>query len=202
MKTGDIMWVARPKWRSTYASAEQQGDDLFVLDTLVERKNCDDLLQSIHQNRYMTQKYYMRRSGVRRLMYLVEGDPDVMGDGSVRACCPPAFLHGPAPALLLCVLAHSAAVQAEQHRALGFADLRPEVHLPHSGQLTHRCVWVGEQGRQAVKSASLATEVIDGFTVLRTRDVLATFRLYARITRALQARPRAHSCVLERAAPP
>ncbi|KAK9812501.1 hypothetical protein WJX73_004560 [Symbiochloris irregularis] len=127
LKTGDIMWVARPKWRGGYTSPEQEGHDVFVLDTLVERKSCDDLLQSIHQNRYMTQKYYMRRSGVRRLMYLIEGDPDVMADGT---------------------------------------------------------------GRQAVKSAGLATEIIDGFTVLRTRDVLSTFRLYAKITKALQEKYR------------
>ena len=49
------------------------------------------------------------------------------------------------------------------------------------------------KGRQSVKSAAIATEVTDGFTVLRTKDTRATCRLYARITIALQVGPRSCS---------
>lgn len=38
------------------------------------------------------------------------------------------------------------------------------------------------------RSVGFATEVIDGFQVLRTDSAGATFRLYARITQCLQAR--------------
>eukprot|EP01026_Neomeris_dumetosa_P031179 TRINITY_DN24750_c0_g1_i7.p1 TRINITY_DN24750_c0_g1~~TRINITY_DN24750_c0_g1_i7.p1 ORF type:complete len:664 (+),score=106.22 TRINITY_DN24750_c0_g1_i7:82-2073(+) len=41
-------------------------------------------------------------------------------------------------------------------------------------------------GSLAVKTASVSTEVLDGFTVLRTSDIASTFRTYANLTVAIQ----------------
>ena len=56
----------------------------YVLDYILERKRVDDLLGSIKSNRYETQKYGMRRCGLRHLMYLVEGDPDHLAPDSCK----------------------------------------------------------------------------------------------------------------------
>ena len=52
----------------------------YVLDYIMERKRVDDLHQSIKDRRYDKQKYNMQKCGLRNLMYLVEGDPDTLGD--------------------------------------------------------------------------------------------------------------------------
>ena len=49
----------------------------YVLDYVVERKRCDDLVSSVRDQRYAAQKYRMRQSMLRNLFYLVEGDPDI-----------------------------------------------------------------------------------------------------------------------------
>ena len=48
----------------------------YVMDYILERKQVDDLHQSIKDRRYDRQKYDMQRCGLRHLMYLVEGDPN------------------------------------------------------------------------------------------------------------------------------
>lgn len=50
----------------------------YVLDYLIERKSTHDLAQSIKGGRYEQQKYWMRRTGLRHLYYLLEGNPDAM----------------------------------------------------------------------------------------------------------------------------
>lgn len=57
----------------------------YVLDYIMERKRVDDLHQSIKDRRYDKQKYNMQRCGLRHLVYLVEGDPDALGDEVGRA---------------------------------------------------------------------------------------------------------------------
>ena len=49
----------------------------YVLDYVVERKRCDDLVSSVRDQRYAAQKYRMRQSRLRNLFYLLEGDPDI-----------------------------------------------------------------------------------------------------------------------------
>lgn len=69
MEKGDALWVARPRIAGS-------GPD-YVLDFILERKGVDDLLGSIAGgNRYVEQKFFLSRSGVRYPLYLVEGDPD------------------------------------------------------------------------------------------------------------------------------
>ncbi|KAE8686654.1 Crossover junction endonuclease MUS81 [Hibiscus syriacus] len=63
---GDGIWIARHK----YLSNE------YVLDFIVERKNVNDLRSSIRDNRYRDQKLKLLRSGLKKLIYLVEGDPN------------------------------------------------------------------------------------------------------------------------------
>ncbi|OMO75886.1 hypothetical protein COLO4_25841 [Corchorus olitorius] len=63
---GDGIWIARHKHLHTE----------HVLDFIVERKNVDDLRHSIRDNRYKDQKLRLLRSGLKKLIYLVEGDPN------------------------------------------------------------------------------------------------------------------------------
>ncbi|XVE99858.1 hypothetical protein REPUB_Repub03eG0237700 [Reevesia pubescens] len=63
---GDGIWIARHK----HLSSE------YVLDFIVERKKVEDLRSSIRDNRYRDQKLRLLRSGLKKLIYLVEGDPN------------------------------------------------------------------------------------------------------------------------------
>ena len=56
----------------------------YVLDYLLERKSVEDLYGSIKTVRYESQKYGMRRCGLRHLMYLVEGDPNNLQDSGTQ----------------------------------------------------------------------------------------------------------------------
>eukprot|EP00884_Botryococcus_braunii_P016429 jgi/Botrbrau1/346/Bobra.110_2s0005.1 len=64
---GDVIWIARSK---------NDPSQEYVLDYVIERKSVEDLATSIQQKRYDRQKYVMHRSGLRRPIYLSEGDPD------------------------------------------------------------------------------------------------------------------------------
>ncbi|XP_073264053.1 crossover junction endonuclease MUS81 isoform X3 [Populus alba] len=66
LPVGDGIWIARHK----YLLSE------YVLDFIVERKKVDDLRSSIRDNRYRDQKLRLLRCGLKKLMYLVEGDPN------------------------------------------------------------------------------------------------------------------------------
>ena len=59
----------------------------YVLDYLLERKSVEDLMGSIKNQRFDTQKYGMRRCGLRHLLYLVEGDPNNLQDSCTPCCC-------------------------------------------------------------------------------------------------------------------
>ncbi|KAH7862825.1 hypothetical protein Vadar_010029 [Vaccinium darrowii] len=66
LPVGDGIWIARDK----------QLHVEYVLDFIVERKNVDDLRDSIRDNRYRDQKLRLLRCGLKKLIYLVEGDPN------------------------------------------------------------------------------------------------------------------------------
>ena len=70
--TGDALWVARSK---------TSPGEVWALDFVVERKGVHDLVGSIKQGRYEKQKYVLRRCGLRRVMYLVEGLPEIEVQG-------------------------------------------------------------------------------------------------------------------------
>ncbi|KAI3846442.1 hypothetical protein MKX03_001892, partial [Papaver bracteatum] len=63
---GDAIWIARDK----HLKYE------FVLDCIVERKEVDDFCMSIRDSRYKDQKLRLLRCGFKKLIYLVEGDPN------------------------------------------------------------------------------------------------------------------------------
>ncbi|XP_073360887.1 crossover junction endonuclease MUS81 [Aegilops tauschii subsp. strangulata] len=71
LPVGDALWIARHK----------ELDTDYVLDFIVERKNVEDLLGSIKDNRYKDQKLRLKKCGLRKLIYLVEGDVNTV-DGS------------------------------------------------------------------------------------------------------------------------
>ncbi|KAJ7533191.1 hypothetical protein O6H91_13G036900 [Diphasiastrum complanatum] len=109
---GDATWIARDKFHETE----------YVLDFIVERKAVDDLWTSIKDTRYKQQKLRLMRCGLKRLIYLVEGDPN------------------------LCEAAES------------------------------------------IKTATLTTEILEGFDVQRTRDVYETISRYGDLTNAISKR--------------
>ena len=56
----------------------------YVLDYVLERKRVDDMAGSIKSRRYDRQKFNMNMCGLRHLVYLVEGNPDTLGNESGR----------------------------------------------------------------------------------------------------------------------
>ncbi|KAJ4876367.1 Crossover junction endonuclease MUS81 [Raphanus sativus] len=78
LPVGDCIWIARHK----RLGAE------YVLDFIVERKNIDDLRSSIRDNRYRDQKLRLQRSGLKKLIYVVEGDPNQSDAAeSIKTAC-------------------------------------------------------------------------------------------------------------------
>lgn len=78
LPVGDGIWIARHK----HLGSE------YVLDFIVERKNVDDLRSSIRDNRYREQKVRILRTGLKRLIYLVEGDPNACESAeSIKTAC-------------------------------------------------------------------------------------------------------------------
>ncbi|KAD4584014.1 hypothetical protein E3N88_21615 [Mikania micrantha] len=78
LPVGDGIWVACHK----HLGSE------YVLDFIVERKNVDDLRSSIRDNRYREQKVRILRSGFKRFIYLVEGDPNACESAeSIKTAC-------------------------------------------------------------------------------------------------------------------
>ena len=65
---GDALWIARHR---RFPAQE------YCLDLIVERKRIDDLESSIKDNRYKKQKFFLKRCGLLRPCYLLEGDPAV-----------------------------------------------------------------------------------------------------------------------------
>ncbi|XP_073114010.1 crossover junction endonuclease MUS81 isoform X2 [Elaeis guineensis] len=78
LPVGDGIWIVR----------HRQSNNEYVLDFVVERKKVDDLCSSIKDNRYRDQKLRLQRCGLRKLIYLVEGDPNSLeASESIKTAC-------------------------------------------------------------------------------------------------------------------
>ncbi|VAH76139.1 unnamed protein product [Triticum turgidum subsp. durum] len=78
LPVGDGIWIARHRRSHTE----------YVLDFVVERKSVTDLVSSIRDSRYKDQKLRLKKCGLRKLIYLVEGDPNPLGASeSIKTAC-------------------------------------------------------------------------------------------------------------------
>lgn len=71
LELGDAIWVAKcydPHFLSRYG---EEGDEV-MLDWILERKRLDDLIGSIKDGRFHEQKFRLRRSGMKNVVYLIE----------------------------------------------------------------------------------------------------------------------------------
>lgn len=71
LELGDAMWVAKCRDPSFLARHGEDSDEV-MLDWIVERKRLDDLIGSIKDGRFHEQKFRLRRSGIKNVIYLVE----------------------------------------------------------------------------------------------------------------------------------
>ncbi|GFF75886.1 crossover junction endonuclease mus81 [Aspergillus lentulus] len=71
LELGDAMWVARCN-DHTFLSQYGEECNEVMLDWIVERKRMDDLLGSIKDGRFHEQKFRLRRSGIKNVIYLIE----------------------------------------------------------------------------------------------------------------------------------
>ena len=71
LELGDILWVAKMKDPGLLARLGAEGDEV-VLDWIVERKRLDDLIASIKDGRFHDQKFRLRKSGLKNVIYLIE----------------------------------------------------------------------------------------------------------------------------------
>jgi crossover junction endonuclease MUS81 len=65
------MWVAKFHDPRFLAQHGEEGDEV-MLDYIVERKRLDDLIGSIKDGRFHEQKFRLRRSGMKNVVYLIE----------------------------------------------------------------------------------------------------------------------------------
>lgn len=75
LELGDATWVAKcddPSLLARLAGDEEAGSDEVMLDWIVERKRLDDLIGSIKDGRFHEQKFRLRRSGMKNVIYLIE----------------------------------------------------------------------------------------------------------------------------------
>ncbi|KAG9305645.1 hypothetical protein G9A89_022567 [Geosiphon pyriformis] len=68
LELGDVIWVAR---RYSSGSSGKQPEEI-VLDFVMERKRMDDLIMSIKDGRFKEQKFRLKKSGTKQIIYLVE----------------------------------------------------------------------------------------------------------------------------------
>ncbi|EEP82393.1 conserved hypothetical protein [Uncinocarpus reesii 1704] len=71
LELGDALWVAKFKDPDLLAQYGEEGDEI-MLDWIVERKRLDDLVGSIKDGRFHEQKFRLRRSGIKNVIYLIE----------------------------------------------------------------------------------------------------------------------------------
>ncbi|KAI1121622.1 hypothetical protein F5Y10DRAFT_97396 [Nemania abortiva] len=71
LELGDALWVAKCHDPNFLARTGSEGDEV-VLDWIVERKRLDDLIGSIRDGRFHEQKFRLKRSGVKNVVYIVE----------------------------------------------------------------------------------------------------------------------------------
>ncbi|OBT46111.1 hypothetical protein VE00_02806 [Pseudogymnoascus sp. WSF 3629] len=68
---GDALWVAKCKDPHYLQRHGLEGDEI-MLDWIVERKRLDDLVGSIKDGRFHEQKFRLRKSGVKNVIYIIE----------------------------------------------------------------------------------------------------------------------------------
>lgn len=71
LELGDAMWVAKCRDPAFLTRHGEEGDEV-MLDWIIERKRLDDLIGSIKDGRFHEQKFRLRRSGIKNVIYLVE----------------------------------------------------------------------------------------------------------------------------------
>lgn len=71
LEVGDAQWIAKCYDATLLPRHGMEGDEI-VLDWIVERKRMDDLIGSIKDGRYSEQKFRLKRSGVRKVIYVIE----------------------------------------------------------------------------------------------------------------------------------
>ena len=78
---GDFLWVLQVTGMP-YIYIDKRGESVrYVLDYIIERKLTTDLISSIADGRYQEQKNRLLMSGLRNVMYLIEGmECDKIGD--------------------------------------------------------------------------------------------------------------------------
>ena len=71
LELGDFFWVAKCKDPGMLVQYGEEGDEV-ALDWIAERKRLDDLVGSIKDGRFHEQKFRLRRSGVKNVVYIIE----------------------------------------------------------------------------------------------------------------------------------
>lgn len=71
LEIGDVQWIAKCHDPTLLSRHGVEGDEI-VLDWIVERKRLDDLIGSIKDGRFHEQKFRLNKSGVRKVVYLIE----------------------------------------------------------------------------------------------------------------------------------
>ncbi|KAG6041862.1 Crossover junction endonuclease mus81 [Claviceps citrina] len=79
LEVGDAQWIAKCHDSTLLQRSGAEGDEV-VLDWIVERKRLDDLIGSIKDGRFHEQKFRLKRSGIRNVIYIIEDisiDPQI-----------------------------------------------------------------------------------------------------------------------------
>jgi crossover junction endonuclease MUS81 len=71
LELGDALWVAKCNDPKMLTQKGAEGDEI-VLDWIVERKRLDDLVGSIKDGRFQEQKFRLRKSGIKNVVYIIE----------------------------------------------------------------------------------------------------------------------------------
>ncbi|POR31279.1 Crossover junction endonuclease MUS81 [Tolypocladium paradoxum] len=71
LEVGDAQWIAKLHDPNLLSRHGAEGDEI-VLDWIVERKRLDDLIGSIKDGRFHEQKFRLNRSGVKKVIYIIE----------------------------------------------------------------------------------------------------------------------------------
>ncbi|CAF9923474.1 MAG: Crossover junction endonuclease mus81 [Alectoria fallacina] len=71
LELGDFFWVAKCHDPDLLSHYGEEGSEI-CLDWIVERKRLDDLVGSITDGRFQEQKFRLRKSGVKNVIYLIE----------------------------------------------------------------------------------------------------------------------------------
>ncbi|KAH7137317.1 ERCC4 domain-containing protein [Dactylonectria estremocensis] len=71
MELGDAQWIAKCHDSTLLSRHGAEGDEV-VLDWIVERKRLDDLIGSIKDGRFHEQKFRLKKSGTKKVIYIIE----------------------------------------------------------------------------------------------------------------------------------